>query len=84
MTKWKRIVVIVVIAILAVGGYYGYRQYTAGPENISNAKAISITATTLLTDYTNAEAEANKKYIGKILAVSGSVKEVAKTRKDKP
>lgn len=80
MKSWKKIALLIIITAALVGGYLGYKRYTAGPEEISSAKALDVSAPKLLQDYTNAETEANKKYIGKIVAVTGEVKEVSKNQ----
>ena len=81
MKSWKKLVVLAVI--VAIVGYFGckfYNIYTAGPENIRKAKAISVDASALLEDYNKSETDANRKYIGKILAVTGEVKEISKNQ----
>jgi tRNA_anti-like len=80
MKNWKKIAGIIVVAVVAGGGYYGYKQYTDGPVNIASAKAITVNAAALLDEYTKSEAGANKKYIGKILSVTGEVIEVIKNQ----
>ncbi|HET9057384.1 MAG TPA: hypothetical protein VFN30_11130 [Chitinophagaceae bacterium] len=71
----------VIILILAITiAYIGYKKYTAGPVDIKSAKAFTVAASKLLQDYSNAETEANKRYLGKILVVTGEVKEVAKNQ----
>lgn len=80
MKNWKKIALILVVAVAAIGGYIGYRMYTEGPETYENAKAITVTATTLMDDYSKSEQEANKKYIGKVLAVKGEVRDVTKNQ----
>jgi len=80
MKLWKKIVLIIVVAGAAAIGYVGYHRYNDGPESYAEAKAININAVTLLNDYNKSEAEANKKYIGKVIAVSGEIKEVTKNQ----
>ncbi|MBI1783250.1 MAG: hypothetical protein HYR66_18085 [Sphingobacteriales bacterium] len=76
MKTWKKIILIVVVAVAAAGGYKGYRMYTDGPENYSDQKAITVNAVSLLDDYNKSEADANKKYLDKVVAVKGEVKDV--------
>lgn len=80
MKSWKKITGIVLTAAIAMAGYFGYKKYSAGPQDIESAKAFSVIASGLLQDYSNSETDANKKYIGKILAVTGEVKEVSKNQ----
>jgi uncharacterized protein (DUF1330 family) len=80
MKNWKKIVLIVIVAVAAIGGYKGYRMYTDGPQSYADKKAITVNAVALLDEYNKSEADANKKYIGKVVAVSGEVKEVSKNQ----
>lgn len=81
MKNWKKITAVVLVAAVSIGGYYAYDMYTAGPGKIENAKpAMRVAATLLLDDYNKSEKEANKKYIGKIIEVSGEIKEVSKNQ----
>jgi uncharacterized protein (DUF1330 family) len=80
MKSWKKIAGIFLLAAVITAVYIGYKKYTAGPDNIQLAKALNVSASVLLDDYTNSEAVANKKYIGKILSVTGEVKEVSRNQ----
>lgn len=80
MKTWKKIVLIVVLAGAAVCAYIAYHMYNDGPESYADKKAIAVTAVALLDDYNKSEAGANKKYIGKVVAVSGEVKEITKNQ----
>ena len=80
MKSWKKTTVIVLVAAIATAAIIGYKKYNAGPEDIKSAKALTVSAAILLNDYSNNESEANKKYIGKILAVTGEIKEISKNQ----
>lgn len=80
MKNWKKIVLIVIIAVAAIGGYKGYRMYTDGPKSYVDEKAITVNAVALLEEYNKSETNANKKYIGKVVAVSGEVKDITKNQ----
>jgi Tfp pilus assembly protein PilE len=73
----KIIISLLVVAVL--GGIVAYMQYNKPHQNIEKASAeAKIEATALFEAYTKDEATANQKYTGKIVEVSGKVKEVSK------
>jgi hypothetical protein len=80
MKSWKKLVLIIIIAAAGIGGYIAYHMFTDPSEGPINKKALNVNAISLLDDYNKSEAEANKKYLGKVVAVSGEVKEVTKNQ----
>jgi hypothetical protein len=74
----KIIISLLVIGLL--GGIYAYMQYNKPHQNIEKANAdAKIEATSLFDAYSKDEAAANQKYTGKIVEVTGKVKEVSKS-----
>ena len=69
----------ILLAILAIGliaAAVGYCMYYKPHKNMESAKAdLSVDAVTLFNDYDSDEEAANEKYLGKVLAVSGTVTE---------
>jgi hypothetical protein len=56
---------------------YGYKEFTRKPADLSKSDAVeSITASDLCGMYSNYEDSANKKYLGKIIEVTGTVVEI--------
>ena len=80
MKSWKKITGIVLLGAISTAAYLGYKKYNDGPPDIKSATAVNINALNLLADYSNNENDANKKYIGKILSVSGEIKEINKNQ----
>lgn len=80
MKKSKKILVFILIALGGIAAYIAYTKYNKAEDNIRDAEAISINAAGLMQEYATAEETANKKYIGKILSVTGKIKETAKNQ----
>jgi putative nucleic acid binding protein len=65
-----------------LGGAFGFYMYNKPHKNMSKAKAdIELSASQLFTDFENNEADANTKYLDKIIEVEGIVKEITKDEK---
>jgi hypothetical protein len=63
------------LCLLAAGwGYYQYQKPRAGAAQVP--AAYSVTAEQLFTEYSTAEVAAEKKYGGKVIAVTGTVADV--------
>lgn len=77
----KRKIIYFVLVLLLCGGAYGYYEYTRKPATASELGTdFKMTAEELRTAYDN-EAAANKKYLNKIIEVSGTVDAVAENNK---
>jgi hypothetical protein len=78
--KMKRSTIIFVVLILiAVGGWYGLKEYLRKNVDLENVSAkITTDAPSLITAFEKDSSEANKKYLGKIIAVTGIVKSIEK------
>jgi hypothetical protein len=56
---------------------YGYTEFTRKPADLTKSDAVeSLAASDLCALYSNYEDSANKKYLGKIIEVTGSVIEI--------
>jgi hypothetical protein len=77
----KRKIIYFVLVLLLCGGAYGYYEYTRKPATASELNTdFKMTAEELRTAYDN-EAAANKKYLNKIIEVSGTVDAVSENNK---
>lgn len=73
----KRIIFLVLFLIVAFFGWYAYTEYNRKNVDLLNKKADVITsATALIAAFEKDTASANKKYVDKIIEVSGTVKSI--------
>ena len=71
----------VLVGVLGVS-WYGYKEYTRRNKDLSETKAdLQISAADLIKTFEANEQQANAKYLDKIIAVTGNVKEVIKDEK---
>ncbi|MBS1505123.1 MAG: hypothetical protein JSS79_00645 [Bacteroidetes bacterium] len=72
----KRVIAIVLIAIVA-GAIYGIYLYNKKPTDTRDEKAdFEITAVELMKEFTTSEEAASKKYVDKVILVSGTISEI--------
>ena len=77
MTTKRILLLLLVLGI--IGAAIGFAMWNKPHENMTNAEAdVTIPATTLYQTYNADESAANAQYLGKIIAVSGKVKEFSK------
>src|SRR5258708_5316198 len=75
----KKLILLVIIIVLAAAGFYAYKEYNRVNADVSGLQAdYNIAATDLLKEFTANDSVANKKYLGKIIAVKGIVRQVSK------
>jgi hypothetical protein len=73
----KRIVFILLLIVGLCVGVYIYKEYNRKPASLDNLPAaVNVNADTLINQFTTNEAEANKKYLGKVISVKGFIKEI--------
>lgn len=78
----KKILLVAVALVVLVAGVYVYREYTRKNKDLSTVGAdLTISSANLITSFENNEADANKKFLDKVIQVEGAVKEVAKDEK---
>lgn len=72
-----RYLLAIILVIATVLCIYAYKEFMRKPADISKSDALeTITASDLYSLYSNYEDSANKKYLGKILEITGSVVEI--------
>lgn len=73
----KRSILLIVLALIIVVGFYGYREYFRTNKDLAEvAPEVTVSAPDLIQAFERDTAAANKSYLGKIVAVSGTVKGV--------
>ncbi len=75
----KRTILYVVLAFVLIGAAAGYQLWNKPHQDIAAAKTdVAVDATALYNEYNTDENAANAKYLDKVVAISGKVKEAAK------
>ncbi len=73
----KKIILLVVLVAVAIGAWYAYSKYKEETPDIVNKKAdVSVDAATLIAAFDADTASASKKYLDKIVEVTGIVKTI--------
>lgn len=80
--KWKKILLAILILVIA-GVVVAYRMWTKPATKVEDVVSIEISAPELAEAFSNNEAEANKKYLNKAIAVTGTVSESEKNQDGK-
>jgi hypothetical protein len=78
----KKIILLAVVMVVAAGGFVGYRLYNKPHRSASDEKGIAVTASQLCGDYETDEMLADKKYIGQLLEVSGTITEITQNQEN--
>jgi hypothetical protein len=82
MMSRKRSIWLIVFIVVAGAVIYGYREYNRTNKDMKDARPDhSLPAYNLVDDFESNEAEATKKYNGKVVEVNGPVKSVEKDEK---
>lgn len=80
MLKMKKIIFIIVSVCLLlgiIGGIYAYKEYNRKNVEISETKAaFTLTEMHLIHEFTQNQSAGNKKYLGKILELTGNIKKI--------
>ena len=76
----KRIILVIVILAVAIGGWYLYTVFQENtPDVINKEPEVVTTAREMLDAFDNDTASARKKYVDKIVEVTGTVKRIDTT-----
>jgi hypothetical protein len=73
--KFKIFLIIALVVVLG-GSAVAYFMWNKPKRNVEDEKGIGITASLLVKEYQQNEAEANKKYLDKTIQVTGNVSDV--------
>lgn len=84
LSTGKKRLLIFIALIIAAAFSAGYYFYNKGPVNIQTAAAQKTEATILYHAFIADSSAAQKKYSGKILAVTGSISRIAANQEGKP
>jgi hypothetical protein len=76
MNKTFRNLLIIALVLIIGGSAVAYFMWNKPRRNVENEKGIEVTASQLVKEYQQNEAEANKKYLDKAIQVSGNIGEV--------
>jgi len=72
----KKFILLGLLAAAVIAGITGYRMWNKPHQNMQTADAdIKVDATALYSEYETGDEAANAKYLGKIVEVSGTVRE---------
>lgn len=70
-------ILLILAALLCIGAGFGYYMWNKPHQNMATAKTdVAIDAAALFAEYNADENACNTKYLDKVIAVSGKVKEV--------
>lgn len=73
----KRTIILIILAVAVVLGFYGYREYFRENKDLKEvAPEVTISAPELIKAFESDSAAANNSYLGKIVAVNGTVKSI--------
>lgn len=82
--KKIKIIVLLIFSIALLGSAYAWFFVWNKPQqNVKSATAIPVQATTLFSEYSTNEKNANARYIDKIVEVSGTVSSISKNSEGK-
>jgi len=78
MSDRKRITILVILGVMVVAVYM-YSEFTRGNKKMTELTSVaSVNAVDILKEFMDNDSIANKKYLGKVITVSGMVKKVEK------
>ena len=73
----KSLLLVVMVLAAITAGVYTCKEFNRRPANLVRAKpAYEVQVTDLLHEFSNNDSSANKKYLGKIVTVSGQIKKI--------
>ncbi|MEP6726118.1 MAG: hypothetical protein ABJC98_09900, partial [Bacteroidota bacterium] len=82
--KTIRMAGLLCLLCICAGAIIVYRAYNKPHRSAATETAVELTAMRLAAEYEKNEADANKKYLGNAVQVSGTVSEVSFNQQNKP
>lgn len=78
----KKVILFIILIAVAGGTWYGYREFSRTNKDLLSVKPdFVVPATGLIKEYETSDTAANSKYNGKVVEVTGIVKNVEKDEK---
>jgi hypothetical protein len=75
----RKIILLIILAVAVMAVWYGYNEYNRKNQDLSHVKAdVKIAAVDMIKEYEQNDSLADKKYLGKVVEVTGNVKELKK------
>lgn len=73
----RKIILLLILAAAGIGAWYGYTEYNRKNKDLGEVNAdVKIPAVDMIKEYEQNDSLADKKYLGKVVEVTGNVKEV--------
>lgn len=82
--KTLKVAALCCLLLLVTGVVIVYRMYNQPQKSVDAEKAVVMNARQLAAEYEQDETNANKKYLGNAVQVSGTVSEVSVNQQNKP
>jgi tRNA_anti-like len=78
-SRSKKIILLAILAAVIGVGVYAYEEYNRTAKDIATvAPTFSVTSTAIIEEFTKNDSIANAKYIGKTIAIDGTLKSIDK------
>jgi hypothetical protein len=75
----KKTIVFIILIVAAGVAWYGYKEFSRTNKDLGKVRPdITVTMSAIISEYETSDSAANGKYLGKVVEVSGTVKEVNK------
>ena len=79
MMPVKKRILVAIVLVIAAAAFYIYKEFNRTNINIASEQAaFTLTASELINEFNSNDSSAGKKYVGKVIAVSGRVKNTDK------
>jgi hypothetical protein len=77
LRKRRKFIWLLIIVTVGIGAWYGYKLYNLKNPDLINVKAdVKISAVDFIHEYEANDSVSNQKYLGKVVEVSGNIKEI--------
>jgi tRNA_anti-like len=77
--KTTKYILLVLLVLIAIAGVYAYKEYNRTAKDIATiTPAFTLSSEAIVNDFTKNDSTANAKYLGKAIALSGTLKFIDK------